>query len=89
MRFITTNRHNKQNKYRYLIRGDSEGYVLVWNIPDISPAQLEEIQKQKPLQPVTMTATVTTSLSEAWASMNPSPVGILDQLEKHEGQCNF
>ncbi|KAJ8967395.1 hypothetical protein NQ314_002901 [Rhamnusium bicolor] len=85
MRFITTYRHNKQ--YRYLLRGDSEGYVLVWNIPDISTAQLQEIQHQKPPQPVVMPATVTTSLTEAWASVNPSPIGILDQLEKQEGQC--
>lgn len=87
MKFITTNRHKKQNQSRYLIRGDSEGYVLVWSIPDISTAQLEEIRKQKPLQPVVMTATLTTSLGKAWANMNPSPVGILDQLEKEEGQC--
>lgn len=89
MKFITTNRHNKQNQSRYLIRGDSEGYVLVWSIPDISTAQLEEISKQKPLQPVVMTATLTTSLSKAWESMNPDPVGILDQLDKEEGQCEF
>lgn len=90
MKFITANRHNKQNQSRYLIRGDSEGYVLVWNIPDISTAQLEEIKKQKPLQPVVMTATLTTSLGKAWEGMYPSPVGILDQLEKEEVQCkNF
>ncbi|XP_063908234.1 WD repeat-containing protein 7 isoform X4 [Zophobas morio] len=83
MRFVTTRRQNKE--HRYLLRGDSEGYVLVWNIPEISPAQLHEIQNQKPPQPVQMTATLTTSLSEAWASMVPSPVGILDQLEKREG----
>lgn len=85
MRFVTTQKHDRE--HRYLLRGDSEGYVLVWNIPDISPAQLNEIQNQKPPQPVKMTATLTTSLTEAWASMNPSPVGILDQLEKQEGQC--
>ncbi|KAJ8967330.1 hypothetical protein NQ317_001264 [Molorchus minor] len=84
MRFVTTCRQNKT--YRYLLRGDSEGYVLVWNIPDLSAAQLQEIQQQKPPQPVSMTATVTTSLTEAWASVNPSPVGVLDQLEKQEAQ---
>ncbi|XP_023310546.1 WD repeat-containing protein 7 isoform X2 [Anoplophora glabripennis] len=84
MRFVTTIKHDRQ--YRYLLRGDSEGYVLVWNIPDISAAQLQEIQRQKPPQPVIMTATITTSLTEAWESMVPSPVGILDQLEKQEGQ---
>lgn len=89
MHFITTARLNKQNKSRYLIRGDSEGYVLVWSIPEISAAQLEEIQRQKLPQPVTMKATLTTSLTEAWAGVKPSPVGILDQLEKQEGQCKI
>ncbi|XP_057656157.1 WD repeat-containing protein 7 isoform X3 [Diorhabda carinulata] len=86
MHFITTTRANKTNKSRYLIRGDSEGIVMVWSIPEISAAQLEEIQRQKLPQPVTMKATLTTSLTEAWAGMNPSPVGILDQLEKQECQ---
>lgn len=84
MRFVTTYRQNKS--YRYLLRGDSEGYVLVWSIPDISPAQLQEIQNRKPPEPIVMAATFTTSLTEAWARMHPSPVGILDQLEKQERQ---
>ncbi|KAK5648439.1 hypothetical protein RI129_003331 [Pyrocoelia pectoralis] len=84
MRFVTTQQQGKS--FRYLLRGDSEGYVLVWNIPDISPAELCSIQQQKPPQPLQMTASFTTSLSEAWASINPSPVGILDQLEKSENQ---
>lgn len=87
MRFVTTRRQNKD--HRYLLRGDSEGYVLVWNIPEISPAQLHEIQNQKPPQPVKMTATLTTSLSEAWSSMIPNPVGILDQVEEREERCWF
>ncbi|KAF5297134.1 hypothetical protein FQA39_LY02714 [Lamprigera yunnana] len=85
MRFVTTQRQGKS--FRYLLRGDSEGYVLVWNIPDISPAELVSIQQQKTPQPIQMTASFTTSLSEAWDSMNPSPIGILDQLEKSENQA--
>lgn len=87
MRFVTTYKQNKS--YRYLLRGDSEGYVLVWNIPEISAAQLHEIESQKPPQPVIMTPTLTTSLTEAWACMNPSPVGILDQIEKQEGHSTI
>lgn len=87
MRFVTTQRKN--NSYRYLLRGDSEGYVLVWNIPELSPAQLSEIQLQKPPQPLQMTANITTSLSDAWSSMKPNAVGILDQLEKQENQGFF
>ncbi|XP_045461740.1 WD repeat-containing protein 7 isoform X6 [Harmonia axyridis] len=83
MSFVTT---QKQNKLcRYLLRGDSEGYILAWNIPDISEAQLAEIRNHKPPQPVKMNASLMTSLSEAWENVRPRPVGILDQLEKHEG----
>lgn len=85
MRCVTTQKHAKQ--YRYLLRGDSEGVVMVWQVPEISAAQLQEIQTHKPPQPLHLTASLSTSLSQAWESMKPSPVGILDQLEKEEGQC--
>ncbi|CAG9764387.1 unnamed protein product [Ceutorhynchus assimilis] len=85
MRLVTTYR-NGQAK-RYLLRGDSEGSVLLWAIPDISPAQLEAIRAQTPPQPVTASATITTSLTKAWSSVRPDPVGILDQVEKQEGQA--
>lgn len=87
MRFVITQKHGKS--YRYLLRGDSEGVVMVWQVPDISAAQLQEIQTHKPPQPLHLSATLSTSLSQAWESMNPSPVGILDQLEKEEQQCEL
>lgn len=82
MRFVTTQKNNKS--WRYLLRGDSEGYVLAWHIPDISSTQLAEIRNHKPPQAIKMTATLMTSLTEAWENVRPRPVGILDQLEKHE-----
>lgn len=82
MRLVTTQRQGES--FRFLLRGDSEGFVLVWHIPEVTPKQLQEIQMSKPPQPLQMRATLTTSLTAAWASMNPSPVGILDQIEKQE-----
>ncbi|XP_050297450.1 WD repeat-containing protein 7 isoform X3 [Anthonomus grandis grandis] len=84
MRLVTTYR-NAQAK-RYLLRGDSEGSVLLWAIPDISPAQLEAIRSQAPSQPVTASATVITSLTSAWKSVRPDPMGVLDQVERQERQ---
>ncbi|KAH1006250.1 hypothetical protein HUJ05_007000 [Dendroctonus ponderosae] len=84
MRLVTTYR-NGQAK-RYLLRGDSEGSVLLWAIPDISTAQLEAIRAQAPSQPVTAAATLTTSLTKAWSSVRPDPVGALDQVERQERQ---
>lgn len=82
MRFVTTQRHGET--YRYLLRGDSEGFVKVWKIPEISAKDLQAIQLSKPPQPIQMNASLTTSLIAAWASMHPSPVGILDQIEKQD-----
>lgn len=86
MRLVTTNRHN--NTSRYLIRGDSEGFVLVWSIPDFAN---DQIQKQLPKTslPTKMKATYITSLTAAWANMKPGPVGILDQIEKDDPNCKF
>ncbi|XP_076268921.1 WD repeat-containing protein Rbcn-3B isoform X2 [Rhynchophorus ferrugineus] len=82
MRLVTTYR-NGQAK-RYLLRGDSEGSVLLWAIPDISSAQLEAIRAQAPPEPVSASATLITSLTKAWSSVTPDPVGILDQIERQE-----
>jgi hypothetical protein len=32
--------------YKYLIRGDSEGCVLVWNIPEVTNSQLVQIKQE-------------------------------------------
>lgn len=40
MKMVTTTRGGKNQ--RYLLRGDSEGYVTLWTVPDIS---IEEIKK--------------------------------------------
>lgn len=81
MRFVTTQRQGKN--CRYLLRGDSEGTVIIWTIPEVSNAQLLQIQQEVVVKPVQMTATLTTSLAQAWESVIPNPVGILDQLDKH------
>lgn len=80
MRFVTTQKQGKT--FRYLLRGDSEGMVIIWTVPEVSNAQLMQIQQEGVVTPVQMTATLTTSLTQAWANMMPSPVGILDQLDK-------
>lgn len=82
MKFMVPHRQNSTN--RYLLRGDSEGYVHIWNTPNVTNAELQNIRADDPMR---MKATVVTSLTEAWDSMNPSPVGILDQLEKRDHYC--
>lgn len=77
MKLITTTRNGKS--FRYLLRGDSEGYVTLWTVPDISMDDIKKLNAEQ-RTPQTLPPTICTSLSDAWALMNPSPVGILDQL---------
>ncbi|XP_047524124.1 WD repeat-containing protein 7 isoform X4 [Pieris napi] len=70
MRFILTSVGGKQR--RLLLRGDSAGVVLLWNVDDAAMPVPNKVMSRAPI--------VTTSLEMAWAEMSPSPVGILDQL---------
>ncbi|CAH0761824.1 unnamed protein product [Diatraea saccharalis] len=62
------------DRRRLLVRGDSAGVVSIWDVDAAAP--LLQQQQQLPSHP----PNVLTSLELAWAEMNPSPVGILDQL---------
>ncbi|XP_049882434.1 WD repeat-containing protein 7 [Pectinophora gossypiella] len=73
MRFVVTSVGGKQR--RLLLRGDSHGVVSVWSV-DEAAAPTSRIVSHAPV--------VLTSLNLAWAEMNPSPVGILDQLHTPE-----
>ncbi|XP_039747560.1 WD repeat-containing protein 7 isoform X1 [Pararge aegeria] len=75
MRFILTSVGGKQR--RLLLRGDSHGVVSLWNVDDaVAAPQPGETTSHAPI--------VLTSLEMAWAEMNPSPVGILDQFSHPE-----
>ncbi|CAG4963489.1 unnamed protein product [Colias eurytheme] len=74
MRFILTSVGGKQR--RLLLRGDSAGVVLLWNVDDAALPVPNKVMSRAPI--------VTTSLDMAWADMNPSPVGVLDQFSHPE-----
>lgn len=42
MKIITTSRNGKSQ--RFMLRGDSEGYVTLWNVPDITIEEVKQIQ---------------------------------------------
>lgn len=75
MRLIDVNR-------RYLIRGDSEGVLMLWPVPEPSE---QEIEQNNGAPPLTLSPTIKTSLTAAWEAMKPCPVGILDQLDAGDG----
>jgi hypothetical protein len=44
MQYHVVSRQGKM--YKYLIRGDSEGCVLIWNIPEVTNSQLAQIKQE-------------------------------------------
>lgn len=85
MHLVNVQRQNKSVKY--LLRGDSEGVVILWTVPEVTAEQLVLIrQKDKP-KTHTLSPTIKTSLTSAWEVMKPSPVGILDQMDSGDGNA--
>ncbi|XP_070535704.1 WD repeat-containing protein 7-like [Ptychodera flava] len=65
---------------KLLLRGDSNGRVTVWKMPEISEKELGFLkQEQFDTYPV-MPPTVSSSLKDLWNSLDPKPPGIIDQL---------
>lgn len=48
MKIITTSRNGKTQ--RFLLRGDSEGYVTLWNVPDITIEEVKQIQDRNTIK---------------------------------------
>lgn len=84
MRLVTVQRHNKTLKY--LLRGDSEGVVILWTVPEIMTQELTQTYQNDGSSPPALPPTLKTSLTAAWDAMKPSPVGVLDQLDSGDGQ---
>ncbi|KAG8267844.1 WD repeat-containing protein 7 [Homalodisca vitripennis] len=73
--FMESQQHGK-----LLLRGDSEGSIMVWQVPEVTDTQLAQIKQGNTDKPTSMGPKMETSLTAAWANMKPPPVGILDQL---------
>ncbi|XP_034938859.1 WD repeat-containing protein 7 isoform X3 [Chelonus insularis] len=82
MRLVTVQRQNKTIKY--LIRGDSEGVIMLWTVPEMTSQQISELAHNSTSESI-LAPTITTSLTAAWDGMKPPPVGILDQMDTGDG----
>lgn len=82
MRLVTAQRGNKTLKY--LLRGDSEGVIMLWTVPETTSQELSQ-RTQNDNTPPMLPPTIKTSIEDAWEAMKPSPVGILDQLDSGDG----
>lgn len=74
MRLVTGQQGNKTLKF--LLRGDSEGVIMLWTVPETTSQELSQHNSPPMLPP-----TIKTSIEDAWEAMKPSPVGILDQMD--------
>lgn len=77
MKLVTTTRAGKSQ--RYLQRGDSEGYVTLWEVPEFTLDEIKRLQIEQAI-PKVISSKIFTSINERWNEMSPPPVGILDQL---------
>lgn len=67
---------------KLLLRGDSHGRLSVWQIPDVNDNKAKLVRQDSfENLPVSKPKCVT-SLSEEWNRIDPSPEGIIDQLNK-------
>ena len=70
---------SKDGKWmKYLIRGDGDGKLIVWKIPDTP----ECVSMQSSEALTTLNPIKTLSLSEIWANLKFDPPGVLNQLGK-------
>lgn len=60
---------------KLLVRGDCDGAVLLWRLMDIPQQQMKSLLSVTPVQPLVTKVTLHTSLHQAWATLDPPPVG--------------
>ncbi|XP_049525058.1 WD repeat-containing protein 7-like [Dermacentor silvarum] len=66
--------------HKVLLRGDSNGRVVLWNVVDIATSEVARI-RQDANAVVQKEPFLSLALQEAWDEMRPSPPGILDKME--------
>ena len=69
---------------KVLVRGDSTGQIIVWNMPEVAGEQLTKILKDKSAPSLVHHPDLIYSLKTAWETMVPTPSGIFDQLVGHD-----
>ncbi|XP_071788146.1 WD repeat-containing protein 7-like isoform X1 [Asterias amurensis] len=71
--------------YKLFVRGDSEGCVTVWRMPEISDKELSYLKQEEFDTLPVMPPSAYNSLSDLWRYSSPRPAGIIDQLSVPHG----
>ncbi|XP_065202818.1 WD repeat-containing protein 7 isoform X3 [Planococcus citri] len=69
---------------KILLRGDSEGAVKAWIVPDFSIEEIVSMKTKPNFKPDCIQPFISTSVTKAWKAIKPPPVGILDQLDVND-----
>ncbi|XP_052824670.1 WD repeat-containing protein 7 isoform X2 [Octopus bimaculoides] len=73
-------RGGKSNDEKFLLCGNSEGQILVWNLPEISEPKTTCIKQDNYYNLPTLYPKVKTALQDLWDENPATSVGLLDQL---------
>ncbi|XP_059089612.1 WD repeat-containing protein 7-like [Tigriopus californicus] len=66
---------------KYLIRGDCDGRLAVWKIPDTPDCASMQLKHETSADPISIKPVLVNSLEEIWRKVTPGPVGVLNQLD--------
>ena len=74
---------------KYLMRGDCEGRLSVWKIPETpecASMQLTAEASESEADLISLRPVLVNSLEEIWKAVKPAPVGVLNQLDVVEDE---
>ena len=73
---------SKEGKWlKYLMRGDCEGRLTVWKIPDTPECACMQLKHEQTGKGEVVRPQISCSLEDKWRSLRPPPVGVLNQLD--------
>ncbi|KAL5022011.1 hypothetical protein ScPMuIL_001166 [Solemya velum] len=77
--------HNKKPS-QLLVRGDSEGQVIVWTLPEVTERQMTLVRQESFDKLPVLPPRSSTTLQEVWDSLYQPPAGIIDTFCDVEGR---
>lgn len=75
----------KEKKSTLLLRGDSEGRVVIWQVPEVSERQMTLVRQESFDRLPALVPKVSTTLQDLWNSQKQNSPGLLDGLCDEDG----
>lgn len=72
---------------KLLVRGDSEGQVVIWKLPEVSERQMTLVRQESFDRLPVLTPRCTATLQDIWDKLYQSPSGILDGFKEVEDRA--